>query len=218
MNYPLLAIAGTSFILALSGALMPGPLLTITVAEAAQRGTRAGPLIITGHAILELLLVVAIIMGLGPHLKTPLVIGTISLGGGIILLGMGVDMMRKASTLSLQQEVITNRQKTFGHPVILGFVGSLANPYWTLWWLTIGLGYMATAKQFGVPGLIAFFLGHIAADYSWYVLIAFGISQGKTIIPDKGYQIMIRCCGIFLAGFGCWFLVTAVQHFGGGTV
>ena len=68
MDYPLFAlaaIAGTSFILALSGALMPAPLLTVTVAEAAQRGVRAGPLIITGHAILELLLVVAVIKGLG---------------------------------------------------------------------------------------------------------------------------------------------------------
>ena len=84
MNYPLLASAGTSFAPALSGALMPGPLLTVTVAEAAQRGTRTGPLIITGHVILELLLVTAIIMGLGPYLKNPPVIGIISLCGKIL--------------------------------------------------------------------------------------------------------------------------------------
>ena len=216
MDYSLFAIAGiagTSFSLALSGALMPGPLLTITIAEAARRGTWAGPLLITGHAFLELLLVVMIIMGLGPYLKAPPIIGTISLLGGIILLGMGGDMVRKASTLSLCQETVSDSQRHFNHPVILGIVGSLANPYWILWWVTIGFGYMATARRFGVPGLVAFFLGHIAADYGWYILIALGISRGKTIISDKGYRIMIRCCGIFLLGFGGWFLVTALQYF-----
>ena len=206
-------IAGTSFTLALSGALMPGPLLTITVAEVAKRGVWAGPLLITGHAFLELLLVVVIILGLGPFLKSPPIIGTISLLGGFILLGMGGDMVRKAPTLSLRQETVSHTRGRFNHPVILGIVGSLANPFWILWWVTIGFGYMATAGQLGVPGLVAFFLGHIAADYGWYILIALGISRGKTVISDNGYRIMIRCCGVFLVGFGGWFLLTAFQYF-----
>jgi len=216
--FVLAGIAATSFTLALSGALMPGPLLTVTVAEAARRGARAGPLVITGHAILELLLVVAVIKGLGPSLQAPPVIGTISLLGGMILLVMGVDMVRKASTLSLRQETDPDCQKRLGHPVILGFVGSLANPYWTIWWVTIGLGYMTTAKQFGVPGLAAFFFGHIAADYGWYILVALGIARGKTVVSEKGYRIMIRGCGIFLVCFGVWFLVAAFQHLGSETV
>ena len=210
-------IAGTSFTLALSGALMPGPLLTIAVAETARGGAWTGPLLITGHALLELFLVAGIILGLGPFLKSPPIIGTISLLGGFILLCMGVDMVRKASTLSLKQEKISDtRRGRFNHPVTLGIVGSLANPFWILWWVTIGFGYMATAGRLGLPGIAAFFLGHIAADYGWYSLIALGISRGKTVIPDKGYRIMIRCCGIFLVGFGGWFLVTAFQYFNWG--
>ncbi|MCD6151370.1 MAG: LysE family transporter, partial [Deltaproteobacteria bacterium] len=112
--FVLAGIAATSFTLALSGALMPGPLLTVTVAEASRRGAWAGPLVITGHAILELLLVVAVIKGLGPSLKAPPVIGTISLLGGMILLIMGVDMVRKASTLSLRQETDPGCQRRFG--------------------------------------------------------------------------------------------------------
>ncbi len=114
-NFPALAgIAGSSFILALSGALMPGPLFTLTVAEAARRGTRAGPMIITGHGLLELLLVVAVIKGLGPFLKEPPVIGTIALLGGIILLVMGIDMARKAGSLSLEQDILSNQVRRTG--------------------------------------------------------------------------------------------------------
>jgi threonine/homoserine/homoserine lactone efflux protein len=82
-------IFGGSFILALSGALMPGPLLTVTISESARRGFPAGPLLMTGHALPELLLVLAIIKGLGSYLRAPLVIGLIAFIGGIVLIWMG---------------------------------------------------------------------------------------------------------------------------------
>ena len=212
--FALAGIAGTSFTLALSGTLMPGPLLTVTVAEVARRGVWAGPLVITGHALLEFVLLLAILMGLGSYLETPAVIGIISLLGGIVLFVMGVDMIRRASTLTLQQEQIQKKQVATNHPVILGIFGSLANPYLIIWWVTIGLGYLATIKQFGVAGIVAFFVGHMVADYGWYILIALGVSRGKSIAPDKGYHILIRCCGLFLVGFGCWFLTSAYGYLG----
>jgi len=205
----LAGIAGSSFVLALSGALMPGPLLTVTIAEAARRGAKAGPLIVTGHVILEFLLVVAVVKGLGLLLKTDAVVGTISLLGGIVLLVMGIDMVRKAPSMSMPDNVSISCRRSrdvYDHPVILGIVGSISNPYWTIWWVTIGLGYMATAAHFGFPGLAAFFLGHIAADYSWYVLVALGISQGRSVISERGYRFIIQACGTFLVGFGLWFL------------
>ncbi len=211
----LAGIAGTSFTLALSGALMPGPLLTVTMAEAARRGTIAGPLVITGHAILELLLVLAIIKGLGVYLNNPTVIGAISLLGGIILFLMGIDMIRKAASMYLGGTVSAGENKSAGNPILMGFMGSLANPYWIIWWVTIGLGYLSTAGHFGAAGIIAFFLGHIAADYGWYIMVAMGISRGKNIASDRIYQNMIRCCGLFLIGFGGWFLTLAYGNFAG---
>lgn len=100
---PLAAIGGVSFSLALAGTLRPGPLPTVTVSEAARRGVCAGPLLllITGHAVLELFLVIAILKGLGPFLRAVPVIGSIALIGGLMLLWMGIDMLRKAGALSL---------------------------------------------------------------------------------------------------------------------
>jgi threonine/homoserine/homoserine lactone efflux protein len=218
VDYPLVAlagIAGTSFTLALSGALMPGPLLSVTVAEAARRGAWAGPLVITGHAFLELFLILAVIMGLGPYLKAPPVIGTISLLGGITLLVMGVDMARKAASLSLCGEKSPAKQGATDHPVLLGIFGSLANPYWIIWWATIGLGYLVTARQFGVAGILAFFIGHITADYGWYILVALGVSRGKGLVSDKGYRLLVRSCGLFLVCFGGWFLNSAYGYLAG---
>jgi len=208
------AIFGGSFVLALSGALMPGPLFTLTVAETARRGFKAGPLLITGHAALELLLVIAIVIGLGPWLKSPLIMGIIALVGGGVLVWMGADMARRSGGLSLSRQENPDPAGPGPHPILIGILASLSNPYWTLWWATIGLGYLMAAIKCGPQGIAAFFLGHIAADYAWYALISLGISQGKRLVSDNAYRIMIRICGLFLIAFGGWFLFSAGQYLG----
>lgn len=210
--FELAAILGGSFVIALSGALMPGPLLTVTVAESARAGFRAGPLLITGHAALEFLLVIAIVLGLGPFLKSPPVMGVIALVGGGVLFWMGVDMVRHSSGLSLNGQTAGGHEQARSNLVLLGVLASLSNPYWILWWATIGLGYLVAAMKFGAMGVAVFFFGHIAADYAWYALISLGISRGKRLFKDKSYQIMIRICGVFLVGFGVWFLLSARQY------
>ena len=52
---------------------MPGPLLTATISESSQRGFITGPLMIAGHAILELVLVIALLLGLAPFFQQPVV-------------------------------------------------------------------------------------------------------------------------------------------------
>jgi len=210
----LAAIFGGSFALALSGALMPGPLLTVTIAESVRHGCKIGPLLMTGHSLLELLLVVAITLGLGPYLKAAPVTGTIALLGGLLLIYLGADMIRTARGLSLQGDVEETGTSYTRHPVLTGIFTSLSNPYWTLWWATIGLGYLVTVMNLGLAGVAAFFLGHISADFAWYSLISFGISRGKTLLDDKGYQFVIRLCGVFLLGFGGWFVVAAKGYLG----
>lgn len=68
----LFTIFASSFIIALSGALMPGPLLTATISESSERGFIAGPMMIAGHAILELGLVIALLAGMAPFFSSRL--------------------------------------------------------------------------------------------------------------------------------------------------
>ena len=50
--FSLLTIVAGAFVVALSGAMAPGRVLTITISETLKRGFKAGPLIVLGHAIL----------------------------------------------------------------------------------------------------------------------------------------------------------------------
>ena len=97
----LLTIFFSSFIIALSGAVMPGPLLTTTISESSQRGFIAGPLLIAGHGILELALVMALLLGLAPFLQQTSVFVVTAFAGSAILLWMALGMFRSLPSLRL---------------------------------------------------------------------------------------------------------------------
>ena len=208
--WPLLGIAGSSFIVALSGALMPGPLLTVTVGEAARRGFWAGPLIIVGHALLELALVLLLLVGLGAWLHRPLVLGIVAVLGAGMLGWMGVALLKASRHSHLEFDA---QAKSGLHPVAAGVLMSLANPYWLIWWLTIGLGYMIFAHKYGFLGVALFFLGHILADFAWYSLVAGAVAQGRRFLSDSVYRGFLVACAIFLFIFGGYFGVQGVRFF-----
>ncbi|MBI5014232.1 MAG: LysE family transporter [Deltaproteobacteria bacterium] len=83
-----------SFAIALSGAVMPGLLFTVTVREAARDGLWVGPLLILGHGILELALVMALVLGLAALLSRPAVLGSIGVVSGVVPVWMAWGMLR----------------------------------------------------------------------------------------------------------------------------
>lgn len=213
MNPPL-TLAGllaTSFVVALSGALMPGPLLAVTIAESAKRGHSAGPLLVLGHAILEFCFVAVVLLcglaGAG-FIGHPMVVRVAGLAGGIMLGWMGLGMLRSSRRTALD---CTAAAKTTMHPVVAGIVVSLLNPYWIFWWATIGISYLVIGIQFGAAGVAAFFVGHIMADLTWYWLVSAAAAKGRRILPDAVYRKIIACCGCLLVVFGAWFLWTGIS-------
>ncbi len=209
MSLALFTIFGSSFVIALSGALMPGPVLTVTVSESARRGALAGPLMIFGHGILELALVLALLSGLAPLFSREDVFIGVSLLGGIILFWMAVTMFRDLPRLQLKFDDDTEKPRSL---ILAGILLSLANPYWLIWWATIGIGYIMYSVKFGIPGIIAFFLGHILADLAWYSLISFGIAKGRNFFTDSFYRRLIGACASFLVVFSFYFFYSGLER------
>jgi len=197
----------SSFIIALSGALMPGPLLTATISESSRRGVSAGPLLILGHGILELVLVVAIMAGLAPFFQSRGLFTAIAFVGSVILLWMAVGMFRSLPGLSL---AANGESQVENRLVVDGILLSVSNPYWTLWWATIGLGYIAQSQRYGFWGIAAFFSGHILADLAWYTAVSAGIGRGRHFLNDRVYRGIIGTCAILLIAFAGYFLYTGI--------
>jgi len=200
-----LVIFLTSFGIAFSGALMPGPLLSATISESIRRGSSTGPLIILGHGILELILITALFLGLAPILVQKEVFIFIALAGGGFMIFMAAGMLKGLPGLSLQTDETIPLN---GNLIFLGAALSLANPYWLIWWATIGLGYILSAGKLGLPGVIIFFAGHILADALWYVFVSVAVSKTRSIMSDKVYRILIGICAIFLLSYALYLIGT----------
>jgi len=187
---------------------MPGPLLTVTVSESTRRGAITGPLLILGHGILELSLITALLLGIAPLLQRNDVFIFISLVGGSILLWMAFSMFKSLPGLHLDT---APEQQTGKNLVLAGILFSLANPYWIIWWASIGLGYILHSVKYGFIGVSAFFLGHILADLTWYALISFGVARGRRFFSDIFYRRLIGCCATFLVIFSCYFFYSGIE-------
>lgn len=210
----LLILAGSWWIIGFSGAMMPGPVTTLIVTETARRGFIAGPLITIGHVLLEAVMVLALFFGLGDLLKQNAVAGTIGLLGGGFLLWMGLDIVRNAwrgkLSLALGTETPGPGRTAASNPVIAGILTSLANPYWILWWATVGSAYLITFRAFGLPGIVAFYLGHTLADWVWNNVVAFVVATGRRAMNDRVYRGILIGCGLFLIGLSIYFLRSGV--------
>lgn len=199
----------TSFGLALSGAMMPGPLLTTTISESVRRGAATGPLLIVGHALLELAMLGALLVGLAPLLTRDWVFAGIALVGAVVLIWMAAGMFRALPTLRIDWDARRDRS---GPLVSTGILVSASNPYWVIWWATIGLGYLVSCRALGPAGIAAFFLGHISGDLAWYTLISVLVAKGRHLLTDRVYRGLIGACAAFLGGFAFYFAYAGIER------
>jgi threonine/homoserine/homoserine lactone efflux protein len=198
----LIGIFLSSFAIAFSGAIVPGPVLTVTVSETVRRGFFAGPLIVCGHGILEVVLIALVVMGLSDVMQSEVFLGIVGTFGGVFLLWLSFDMFRGLGKMNGE---FTGGDTTWGGPVIAGILTSAANPYWIIWWVTVGLSYIVISMKFGLFGVAVFFIGHIMADLIWYSFISFLVSRGKRHLSAGIYRLIAGVCALLLVFFGLYF-------------
>ncbi len=200
----------TSLLVGLSGAVAPGPLLTAVIGDVARTGFWTAPLLVLGHALLELVTVLALARGLARAIRNPTVLRTIAALGGITLLVLGGDLARSAWIGAVHLDE-AHTASAAALPLLTGVVVSVSNPYWVLWWATVGAGYTALALRHGAAGLGAFYVGHITADFGWYVPLALLLSAGQQLFDAEVYRFIIGVAGAFLMAMGLFFLALAIR-------
>lgn len=209
----LVTLFATSLAVGFSGALMPGPLVTADIAGAARDGFWVGPALSLGHALAEAAVVVGLALGLGRLLKNRWVSGAIGVVGGLFLLWMGWDIGWGAwsGAVGLDLAAAGGAVQPSWTPVLTGIVVSLTNPYWIMWWATVGASYVLLGLREGSAGLVSVYLGHILSDVSWLILVAFVVSTGRTLMTDAIYRGILLVCGVFLVGLSLYFLRSGIR-------
>jgi threonine/homoserine/homoserine lactone efflux protein len=209
-----LQLGVAAFFVGLSGAMSPGSYLTVTIARTMRKGPLSASLMLVGHAALEAVLLVGFAFGLDLFLKQPNVVTALSVIGGAVLLWMAWGLGRGAWTGSIVSDLEHSEEaavkESAAGPVAEGALVSLSNPYWTLWWATIGVKLASDALAIGPVGILAFFIGHELADIAWYGFVIFGVSRGRGLLSPRVYRVVMGVLAAFLVFLGARFLVSGI--------
>jgi threonine/homoserine/homoserine lactone efflux protein len=198
--YELFQMVLLGFVIGLSGALAPGPTLVATINASIAGDWTTGLKVSLGHAIVELFLVILILLGLA---TVALPYTTVIAGiGGIALVVFGILTIKGSRKATMR----TSEVQTIANPYMAGLVTSAANPYFWIWWLSIGSAMVIAGLEGGLALAGAFMVGHWTADIAWYTFVSTGVSKGKTLVSDTVYQKIMGLCGIFLIIFGVYYL------------
>jgi threonine/homoserine/homoserine lactone efflux protein len=206
-----------SFLVALTGALSPGPLLTFTIYKSLKqkRGYLASIYILLGHATLELALILALLAGASLFFQNIIFLTFIGIIGGIFLVIYGILAIRGVlktdfeTEFALEENIVKGYK---GNSFIGGILVSLSNPFWTFWWAVIGLSLMVSFNiSFLKPvEMLLFFLGHELGDIVWYLPISIFVYYGGKSLNPKIYKYILIGCGAFMVIFGIFLSINIV--------
>lgn len=190
--------------ISLSGVLAPGPVSAVAVGKGSE-SPHAGVLIAIGHGIVEFPLIALVWWGIGRVFDSPVAKTAIALVGGVFLLVMGVDMLRGVK----RAQVEARRSERF--PVLAGILLSAGNPFFLIWWATVGAALVSRSLEFGVGGVLALALTHWSCDLGWCYFLSALSFKGGAFFGKRFQQAVFVLCGVFLLFFGGRYVVGAVR-------
>jgi threonine/homoserine/homoserine lactone efflux protein len=184
-------------------------MFTVCVAESYKKGFWAGPVMVVGHAIPEIVLAVLFSIGLNKFLDDKTVVGVIGIVGGLFLGWLAVKIfveVRRGVTVDL-----TTKKDVGWGPLIAGIWTSVSNPGWIVWWATIGARYILLSLNHGIIGVVFFLVGHEMADLVWYGTVSFLVSRGRGRISDRIYHGVLYACSFLVLVFAVLFLINGIR-------
>lgn len=192
--------------ISVSGVMAPGPLFAANVSHGLQNGAKSGIKMAIGHTIVEFPLVV--LLGIGafslavfPEFRT-----WISIFGAITLFVFATLQIK-----SVLEKKEGNTKKPKQSPLITGIALSALNPFFIIWWLTIGFKLISDAMMiWAFTGILIVFFLHIWMDFVWLGGIAFLASKSSQILSNRNYKILIVGLSLALIYFGITFLIDLI--------
>ena len=195
----LLSVAIISF----SGVMMPGPMLAVTLAKS-YKSPWTGIWLSIGHAVIEVPLILLIYFGFAQFFQVTVVRLALSVAGSGMIIWMGWSMFRARSEVARKGKDLPYNAFT------AGILTSVFNPFFLVWWATIGSMLIMRILEFGTMGLIVFMLVHWLCDLAWLTLVSNVIYRTHAFWNQRVQEWLFIACSLLLVGFGIWFLVSGI--------
>ena len=200
----MLPILFSVIVISFSGVMMPGPMFAVTLAKS-YKSPLAGTQIALGHAVIEVPLILLIYFGFAQFFENSIVRLVLSVLGGGMIIWLGISMFRA------RVEVVQKGKDLPYNSFTAGILTSVFNPFFLLWWATIGSMLIMRILDFGTIGLIIFIIVHWLCDLVWLSLVSVVIYRTHALWGRKIQEWLFIACSLLLVGFGLWFLISGIQ-------
>jgi threonine/homoserine/homoserine lactone efflux protein len=213
------------FVLSLTGALAPGPLSAAVIQQASKRGRLHGILPMVGHALVELVIITAIILGVNSSVIAPYTDFLMGFGGVIIIL-FGLLALRDYKQVSSETMVEMKQEVTAASALeatTQGALVSIFSPYFLLWWIAAGftaINYLLENVQWSVgavlvAGILIYFT-HISTDFLFGAFLSVGATYGSKkarVDSTVGRLNLVNIgIGMFQIALGIFFILLALPN------
>ena len=200
----MLLFLGSVAVISLSGVMMPGPVFAVTIARS-YKSQFAGIRVAVGHALIEIPLILLIYYGFASFFQDTLVQRALFLVGGAVLVWMGIRMLRaRVRTMEKGKDLPRNS-------IFAGATTTALNPYFILWWATVGSMLIMKSLSFGLTGLSLFAVVHLLCDFGWLAFVSVLVYRTKSLWGGRAQQGLLIASSLLLIGFGGWFLSSGFQ-------
>ena len=191
-------------VISLSGVMMPGPMFAVVLAKS-YRSPWAGTQMSLGHAVIEVPLILLIYFGFAQLFQNNIVQFVLSIIGGGMIFWLGIAMFRARA------EVVQKGRDLPYNAFVAGIITSGFNPFFLLWWATIGSMLIMRFLDFGTTGLIVFIIVHWLCDLAWLSFVSNLVYRTRSLWGQKFQNGLFIGCSLLLIGFGGWFLASGIQ-------
>ncbi|MFH1639419.1 MAG: LysE family transporter [Chloroflexota bacterium] len=191
-------------VISFTGVMMPGPMFAVTLTRS-YKSPWAGPLVALGHAVVEVPLILLIYFGFAGLFQHNLVQISLSILGGGMVIWLGVSMFRARNA------VVDEGREMSGNAFTAGIMMSGLNPFFLLWWVTVGSLLIMRFSSYGLIGLTLFILAHWLCDFIWLSFVSTLVYRTHAFWGRKFQEWLFIACSLLLLVFGGWFLVSGIK-------
>jgi threonine/homoserine/homoserine lactone efflux protein len=191
-------------VISFSGVMMPGPMFAVTLAKS-YRSPWAGVQIALGHAVIEVPLILLIYFGFARFFENSVVQLILSILGGGMIIWLGIGMFRARTKIVREEMDLPYSAFT------AGILTSGLNPFFILWWATIGSLLVMRFLEFGIAGLAVFIFTHWVCDLVWLTFVSILVFRSRSMWGQGFHEWVFTGSSLILSGFGVWFIVSGIQ-------
>ena len=194
MYVELLSSITTGILFGLAAGFLPGPLHTLVIVQTLKYGPREGIKVAFAPILTDIPIIIVSYFLLSRLANFELIIGLISLFGGLYVLFMAYECVQ---TGPVEHKGPDDNAQSIKRGVIVNFL----NPHPYLFWMSVGMPLIIKLQVENPLAPILFILSLYSVLIGSKMLVAVIVGKARMFLEGKRYLYIMRFLGVMLAVF-----------------